>query len=320
MKDLIRAIPYIRMHRDRVIVIKAGGGTLQKAALQRQFARQVAAIHALGAKVVVVHGGGPQIDKVQRMLGEEPQMVDGRRITSETALRALKMSTAGELNADLAAALLEQGTPAIGITAGSCGALIARRRGPTKTSQGIVDFGQVGDIATGLGDPTAIAALIAVGHVPVIAPIAGDGAGGYLNVNADLAAASLATTLKASKLVFVTGVPGILRAALDPASLVSALSLDELDELDATGVYSGGMKVKAQAIRNALHGGVERVHVVSGHDPEALLAELYTTHGSGTLVTREPERAPEDAAASTPPAASVTQKSQDNGLSAAAMG
>lgn len=290
MKDLIRAIPFIRMHKDRVIVIKAGGVTLVKPALLRQFAKQVAAIHALGAKVVVVHGGGPQIDKVQRLLGEEPRMVDGRRVTSETALRALKMSTSGELNADLAGALAAEGARAIGLTAGSCGALLARKRAPMMTTQGLVDFGLVGDIVG--GDATVLRALIASGCVPVVAPVASDETGGYLNVNADLAAASLAVTLGASKLVFVTGVPGVLRNANDPTSLVSAICLAELDELDAGGAYSGGMKVKAHAIRTAIQGGVERVHVVSGHDPEALLAELYTTHGSGTLITREPERAP----------------------------
>lgn len=290
MKDLVRAIPFIRMHKDRVIVIKAGGVTLQKPALLRQFARQIAAIHALGAKVVVVHGGGPQIDKVQRLLGEEPRMVDGRRVTSDIALRALKMSTAGELNADLAGALAAEGARAIGLTAGSCGALLAKRRAPMMTTQGVVDFGLVGDIVG--GDSTVLRALIASGCVPVIAPVASDEGGGYLNVNADLAAASLAATLGASKLVFVTGVPGVLRNATDPTSLVSAICLAELDELDAGGAYSGGMKVKAHAIRTAIQGGVERVHVVSGHDPEAILAELYTTHGSGTLITREPERAP----------------------------
>lgn len=290
MKDLVRAIPFIRMHKDRVLVIKAGGVTLQKPALLRQFARQVAAIHALGAKVVVVHGGGPQIDKMQRLLGEEPRMVDGRRVTSEIALRALKMSTSGELNADLAGALAAEGSRAIGLTAGSCGALLARKRAPMMTTQGLVDFGLVGDIVG--GDATVLRALIGSGCVPVVAPVASDENGGYLNVNADLAAASLAVTLGASKLVFVTGVPGILRNAAEPTSLVSAICLAELDELDAGGAYSGGMKVKAHAIRTAIQGGVERVHVVSGHDPEALLAELYTTHGSGTLITREPERAP----------------------------
>lgn len=291
MKELFKAAPYVRMHKDRVIVVKAGGATIAKPALLKQLARQIAVVHALGARVVVVHGGGPQIDQLQRMLGEEPRMIDGRRVTSAIALRALRLAMAGELNGDLSAALVEQGAPAIGIVAASCGALVARRRAPMKTSQGLVDFGEVGDLTT--VDVSTIVTMLDAGRVPVIAPIASDGAGGVLNINADLAAAALAGALGASKLVLVTSAPGILRSVTDPGSLVSALSLAELADLEAAGSFEGGMRVKAQAIRAALDRGVVRVHVVSGLDPEALLVELYTTHGSGTLITREPERAPE---------------------------
>lgn len=295
MKELFKAAPYVRMHKDRVIVVKAGGATIAKPALLKQLARQIAVVHALGARVVVVHGGGPQIDQLQRMLGEEPRMIDGRRVTSAVALRALRLAMAGELNGDLSAALVEQGSPAIGIVAASCGALVARRRAPMKTSQGLVDFGEVGDLTT--VDVSTIVTMLDAGRVPVIAPIASDGAGGVLNINADLAAAALAGALGASKLVLVTSAPGILRSVTDPGSLVSALSLAELADLEAAGSFEGGMRVKAQAIRAALDRGVVRVHVVSGLDPEALLVELYTTHGSGTLITREPERAPEPIAA-----------------------
>lgn len=291
MKELFKAAPYVRMHKDRVIVVKAGGATIAKPALLKQLARQIAVVHALGARVVVVHGGGPQIDQLQRMLGEEPRMIDGRRVTSAIALRALRLAMAGELNGDLSAALVEQGAPAIGIVAASCGALVARRRAPMKTSQGLVDFGEVGDLTT--VDVSTIVTMLDAGRMPVIAPIASDGAGGVLNINADLAAAALAGALGASKLVLVTSAPGILRSVTDPGSLVSALSLAELADLEAAGSFEGGMRVKAQAIRAALDRGVIRVHVVSGLDPEALLVELYTTHGSGTLITREPERAPE---------------------------
>lgn len=293
MKDLFRAAPYVRMHRGKVIVIKAGGATISKNGLLKQLARQIAVIQSFGARVVVVHGGGPQTDQLQRLLGEEPKMIDGRRVTSPTALRALRMATVGELNGDLSAALIEQGIPAVGISAGSCGALVAKRRAPMKTSQGVVDFGEVGDLVA--VDVAPIKALMSTGRVPVIAPVATDGAGGHLNLNADLAASALAGALNATKLVFVTSAPGILRKVSDPGSLVSALCLADLADLEGSGAFEGGMRVKAQAIRTALDRGVERVHVVSGSDPEALLVEFYTTHGSGTLITREPERAPDDA-------------------------
>jgi acetylglutamate kinase len=291
MTDLFKAAPHVRLHRGKTFVIKAGGGTIAKPATMRQFAKQVAVVHALGARVVVVHGGGPQTDALQRMLGEEPRMVDGRRVTTPTAMRALRMATAGELNGEVVASLVAEGAPGVGVSGASSGLLVAKRRAPTRTSEGLVDFGEVGDVQS--VDPRPLLALIEDGFVPVVCPPAGDGNGGFLNVNADLTAASIAVALGAAKLVMLTGAPGILSNPSDSSSLLSALSIGELDSLEESGALRGGMRVKAAAIRAALYGGVGRVHVVSGSDPEALLRELYTTHGAGTLVTREPEKAPE---------------------------
>jgi acetylglutamate kinase len=295
MTDLVKAAPHVRLHRGKTFVIKAGGGTIAKAAAIRQFARQVAVVHALGARVVVVHGGGPQTDALQRMLGEEPRMVDGRRVTTSVAMRALRMATAGELNGEVVASLVAEGAPAVGVSGASSGLLLAKRRAPTRTSQGVVDFGEVGDVQS--VDPRPLLALLDGGFIPVVCPPAGDGNGGFLNVNADLTAASIAVALGAAKLVMLTGAPGILSNPKDPSSLLSALSLGELDSLEESGALRDGMRVKAAAIRAALYGGVGRVHVVSGGDEESLLAELYTTQGAGTLVTREPEKAPENDAA-----------------------
>ncbi|MEO6711216.1 MAG: acetylglutamate kinase [Planctomycetota bacterium] len=291
MIDLFRAAPHIRLHRGATMVIKVGGGALSRPSNVRLFAKQVSILQALGARVVVVHGGGPQTDNVQRLLGEEPRMVDGRRVTSPLGLRALRMATIGELNSELAAALTTEGAPAVGLCGASAGVLEAERRKPIVTSEGVVDFGEVGDLEP--SNPALLHALIEKGFVPVVAPPASDGQGGFLNVNADLAAASIAVAMKARKLILATGAPGILRDMNDPHSLVSALALADLIAMEATGVLQAGMKVKAKAIRMALEGGVDRVHVVSGADPEALLVELYTTQGAGTLVTLEPERAPE---------------------------
>jgi len=290
MNDLFKAAAHIRLHRGKTFVIKAGGGTLAKPAALRQFARQVSVVHSLGARIVVVHGGGPQTDALQRLLGDEPRMVDGRRVTTAAAMRALRMATAGELSGDVVATLAAEGAPAVGVSGASAALLLAKRRPPTRTSEGLVDFGEVGDLE-GV-DPAPLVALAEKGFVPVVSPPASDGRGGFLNVNADLAAASLAVALGAAKLVLLTGAPGILSNPGDPSSLLSALSMAELDSLEESGALRGGMRVKAAAIRAALYGGVGRVHVVSGSDPEALLRELYTTQGAGTLVTREPERAP----------------------------
>ena len=295
MTDLFRAAPHIRLHRGQTMVIKAGGGSLARPAALRQLARQLAVVHALGSRIVLVHGGGPQTDALQRLLGEEPRMVDGRRVTTPTALRALRLATAGELNGELVAALAAEGAPAIGVSGASAGLLTASRRPPMRTSEGLVDFGEVGDLRA--CDPRPLLALIEQDYVPVVCPPAADDQGGFLNVNADLAAASIAVALRAAKLVLVTGAPGVLANPEDPHSLLSALSMAELDALEESGALRAGMRVKAAAIRAALYGGVGRVHVVSGADPEALVRELYTNHGAGTLVTREPQTAPSPAPA-----------------------
>jgi acetylglutamate kinase len=289
MIDLVRAAPHIALHRGQTFVIKLGGEPLAQRVARRQLAQQLAAIHALGSRIVLVHGGGPQTDSVQRSLGEEPRLVGGKRVTTPLALRALCMATAGELHAQLLADLAGAGVPAAGLAGASAGLLIARKRPPVATSEGEVDFGAVGDLV-GV-DVVPLRALLEAGRVPVVSPPASDGLGGLLNVNADFMAAGLAAALGAAKLVLVTGAPGILTDPADPASLVSALALAELDALESAGKIRGGMLAKASAIRRAIAGGVGRVHVVSGTAPAALLIELYTNHGAGTLVTREREEA-----------------------------
>ena len=296
--DIFRAAPHVRLHRDAVVVIKVGGGSVARPAGRERVARQVAVVQALGSRVVVVHGGGPQTDALQRQLGDEPRMVDGRRVTSAIALRAL-MTSADELRGRVVAALQAQGAEARGVPGREV--LTAERRPLVPTSEGMIDFGQVGDLVE--VDPAPLLARLDAGAVPVISPPAGDGAGGFLNVNADLIAAGVATALSAAKLVLATGAPGVLTDPRDPSSLVSALSLPELDQLENAGSLAAGMHVKAAAIRRALCGGVGRVHVVSGEDPDAILRELYTNHGAGTLITLEPERAPQSAGSRQPSAA-----------------
>jgi acetylglutamate kinase len=284
MIDLLRAAPHVRMHHDSTMVIKVGGGSLTRRSQLLAFARQIAAIHTLGSRVVIVHGGGPQTDDLQRLLGEEPRKVDGRRVTSEAAMRALIMATAGELNGSVSAAVTSAGAPAVGMCAADAGLLVAVPRQPSVTSEGVVAFGSV--------EVRPLLSLLSGGFVPVVSPPAGDGRGGFLNVNADIAAAEIAIALGASKLVLTTGTPGILRQPDDESSLVSALTLAGLHEFAASGSFENGMRVKATAIQRALEGGVRRVHVVSGSDPEAILRELYTTPGAGTLITLEAEEVP----------------------------
>jgi acetylglutamate kinase len=290
MIDLFRAAEYARLHRDRLMVFKVGGACLERPKHAEALARQISVVVSFGVRALVVHGGGPQTAELQGLFGETPRTIDGRRVTSETGLRALTLATAGEINTRLAARITASGAPAIGICAASADIVTARRRPPVETSEGLVDFGLVGDV-----ESLSVAPLVALchaGYVPVLCPPASDGQGGYLNVNADVLAAEVAVAAGAAKLVLLTDVPGVLRSPGDPQSLVSALTLAELERLNEEGSLQKGMKVKAAAIRRALTGGVARVHVVSGTEPEALLGELYTTQGTGTLLTLAPEEAP----------------------------
>ena len=284
MIDLYRASEYARLHQGKVMVFKIGGACLAKPGPLRSLARQLSVVSAFGVRPVVVHGGGPQTAKLQELFGEEPVKVDGRRVTTETGLRALRLATVGDLNSALAARLTAEAL--WDIQAVHFRPIVtATRRPPMQTSQGEVDFGLVGDVESVAPEP--LVALSDAGYVPVLGPPAYDGDGGFLNVNADSLAASLAVALGADKLILLSDTPGILREPADPHSVLSTLSLFELEELATAGALQGGMAVKAAAIRSALEGGVNRVHVVSGLSPEALLGELYTTQGTGTLVTRE---------------------------------
>lgn len=286
MIELAPSAPFVRKHRDQIFVIKVGGACLARPRHREAVVRQIGLIHAFGAKVVVVHGGGPQTDELTRQLGEEPCKIGGRRVTSEVGLRALRMATSGILNGDLVASLTSEGAPAVGVGGASAGLLVSKRRPPRVLDGEVIDFGEVGDLVS--CDPSCASALLDRGMIPVICPPASDGSGGHLNVNADLAAAEIAVGLGARKLVLVTDASGILSDPEDADSLLSTLSLDELRALGTEGSFQGGMEVKATAIERALEGGVSRVHVVSGLDPEALLGELYTTEGTGTLITRTP--------------------------------
>lgn len=290
MIDLYRASEYARLHQGKLMVFKIGGACLEKASQRKSIARQISVIAAFGVRPVVVHGGGKQTAELQEKLGEEPKKVDGRRVTTKVGLRALRLATIGDLNNALSAQLTSEGAPAVGICCASAGIVTATKRPPMETSEGRVDFGLVGDVTE--VKPQAITALSDAGYIPVLGPPAYDGAGGFLNVNADSLAAEIAVALDADKLVLISDTPGIMRDPEDRHSVLSALSLMEMEELATAGSLQGGMSVKAAAIRRAVEGGVPRVHVVSGLSPEALLGELYTTQGTGTLVTSVKQSAP----------------------------
>jgi len=259
-----------------------------------EVAVQVALLESLSVRVVLVHGGGPQATELSRRLGFEPQMVAGRRVTTPEALEVAKMVYAGQLNVDVLSALRARGVRAVGLSGIDAGLVTATRRPPVEVRDDdgatrTVDYGEVGDIET--VDTAVLDQLLPSGVVPVIASLAADAQGRPLNVNADSLAEALARSLKAKKLVFMTGAPGLLRDLADPASLVAFATPDDLTGLLASGAVRGGMRPKVEACLRAVAGGVRRTHIIDGRAPDALLVELFTGHGCGTMIVASREAA-----------------------------
>ncbi len=288
------ALRYVRAYRDHVFVVKLGGDVLSDPDVRDQVAAQLALLSSLSIRLVVVHGGGPQATALSRRLGQEPRIVAGRRVTDDGALEIAKMVYAGQLNVDLLAALREHKVQAVGLSGIDADLLTAHRRSPVsvvddngRTSE--VDYGHVGDIDR--VDPRVLSTLMEARFVPVVASLAGDEDGGVYNVNADTVAESLAVALRAQKLIFLTGAPGVLRDRNDPATLVTFADPDDLAGLMATGALAGGMRPKVEACIRAATGGVERTHIIDGRAPDALLLEVFTGAGCGTMIVGRKEKA-----------------------------
>jgi acetylglutamate kinase len=295
---LKHALPYLRLFQGKTFVVKLSGEAIEEQARLVLFLEQIEVLHRLGIRVVLVHGGGPQTTELASRLGLATQKIDGRRVTDAATLEAAVMAMAGKVNTTLLAICRRAGVAAVGLSGVDADLIEARKRPPVPASKpvsnleadlepgeapaSLIDYGFVGDVVA--VHPRVVQKLLDDGYVPVIAPLAADDQGALLNVNADTIAAELAVALGAEKLLFAVAVPGILERAEDPASLVTLVDLAGLAALEARGTLTGGMLPKSRAIVRALEGGVPRVHLVPFAAPDALLVELFTNEGIGTLV------------------------------------
>jgi acetylglutamate kinase len=286
---LRHAVPYIRMFKRKVFVLKAGGDAFESTEATRALMEQIGILHQVGIRVVVVHGGGPQSTRLARRLGLATQMVDGRRVTDLETLEVSTMVLNGEINTRVVAVCRALGIPAIGISGVDGGLIKASKRAPVQREPGgeTVDYGFVGDIH-GI-DASIIVKQLDNDLVPIVSPLSADDNGTLLNINADTVAAAIACELNAEKLVLATGAPGILESLDDPRSLISYVDRAGLRRLRDEGRISGGMLPKLAAIERALSGGVPRVHVISYAMPDSLLLEVFTNEGTGTLVVNDIE-------------------------------
>lgn len=276
---LLEALPYMKEHSGKTVVVKLGGAAMAEPGPSASFAEDVALLRLAGVRVVVVHGGGPQISDLSARLGIETKFERGLRVTDPETLEVARMVLLGKINTEIVAAINRQGVPAAGVSGDDGELFIARK----KESEG--DLGLVGDIVE--VRPALLQDLMQR-FVPVVASTATDGKGQGYNVNADEAAAALAVALGAEKLIFMTDVPGLYES-IDgaPEQLLSEVSLAECERLVSEGVVDGGMVPKVEAVLQAMKGGVHRAHILDGRVPHALILEMFTPEGLGTMITEE---------------------------------
>jgi acetylglutamate kinase len=287
IRALKSAAPYIRMYKGKTFVVKAGGGVFAEAESTRSLVEQIGILHYFGVRVVLVHGGGPQLTELSAALGVPTQMVEGRRVTDARSIEVTTMVLNGLINTRVLAICRDLNIDAVGISGVDAGLVRAHKRPPVRLSADgePVDFGYVGDIDT--VDTTVLKKLLDNGLMPVVSPLSADESGTLLNINADTVAAALGAALGAEKLILCTGTPGILGSVADSGSLISYTDLAGLRRLRESGQIADGMLPKAKAIEDAIRGGVRRVHVVSYRAPEGILGEVFTNEGTGTLIVAD---------------------------------
>ncbi len=271
---LAEALPYIRRFWGRVVVVKYGGNAMDDDESLPQFAQDIALMRSVGLHPVVVHGGGPQIGDLMARLGKTPEFRDGLRVTDAETLDIARMVLVGKVNRDIVSAINVHVPMAVGLSGEDAGLIRATARQ--------ADLGFVGDVEA--VDAGILHKLLAQELIPVVATIASDRSGQAYNINADTAAAEVASALGAEKLVFLTNVKGVLADPDDPDSLVNRVTVGEVEKMMIDGTLSGGMIPKMEACVTAVRQGVNRAHIIDGRVPHALLLEFFTDQGVGTMV------------------------------------
>jgi acetylglutamate kinase len=275
---LIHALPYIQRYRGKTMVVKYGGSAMIKGELKAAVIQDVILMACVGIRTVLVHGGGPEIESMLKALGKESRFVRGLRYTDRETMEVVQMVLCGKVNKDITALIEQAGGRALGL----CGIDGAMLRGSRLKEE---DLGLVGEIET--VDTSVLEAALDRGYIPVVSSVALDReseAGQVLNINADIAAARIAAALEAEKLLLMTDVQGILRDVADGDSLIKVISRSDLERLKEEGVVNGGMIPKVDCCRTAMDGGVKKAHIIDGRLPHALLIELFTDEGIGTMI------------------------------------
>ncbi len=283
---LTEALPYMRRHAGKAVVVKYGGHAMGDASLSAAFARDIVLMRQVGINVIVVHGGGPQIGAMLDRVGVKSEFIDGLRVTTSEAVDVVEMVLSGQVNKSIVAQIASEGGRAVGLSGKDGGLLRVKKltrtkRDPDSNIKKVIDLGFVGEPEE--VDPYILEAMSEKSIIPVVAPIGWDAAGNTYNVNADTAAGAIAGALKASRLLMLTDVAGVLDKAGD---LMQELSIDDCKALQEDGTLSGGMIPKVENCIDAVNLGVEGAVIIDGRVPHGVLLELFTEHGSGTLIRR----------------------------------
>ena len=277
---LAEAMPYIKRFHGKTIVVKYGGNAMTDEHLKECFARDVVLLKLVGMNPVVVHGGGPQIENLLTRVGKKGEFVQGMRVTDAETMELVEMVLGGQVNKDVVNLINRAGGKAVGLTGKDDNMIRAKKLMiPDRDSGDLIDVGQVGDITQ--IDPSLIDHLESGGFIPVIAPIGVGKDGETYNINADVVAGKIAEVLKAEKLVLLTNIPGVLNKAGD---LLTGITPKEIDDMVEDGTLSGGMLPKIASALDAARSGVKSVHIIDGRVEHALLLEILTDHGVGTMI------------------------------------
>ena len=274
---LTQALPYIKRYVGKIVVVKYGGNAMVNEQLKQQVMEDIVLLWLIGVKVVLVHGGGPEISELMKKLGKQPQFVDGLRVTDQETVDIVQMVLAGKVNKTLVNLLEMKGGRAVGLS-GMDGRLIEAKMKDER-------LGFVGEVTKIHISP--VTDLLDKGYIPVVSTVGCDRQGNAYNINGDTAAAHIAGALNAERLIMMTDIAGILRDKDDSSTLIPEITLSQAKELYASGVISGGMIPKVDCCVTALHAGVKNVVIMDGRVPHSILMELLTNEGAGTWIRRD---------------------------------
>lgn len=274
---LTQALPYIKKFNGKTIVIKYGGNAMLSEELQHQVMQDIVLLHLVGVKVVLVHGGGPEITGLLKRLGKESQFVNGLRVTDKETVEVAQMVLAGKINKNLVTFLEAMGGSAIGLSGMDGRLIMAKAKDPA--------LGYVGEVTK--VNPGPIMDLMQKGYIPVVSSLGTDKEGNVYNINADTAASKIAQALHAQRLILMTNIQGLMKDKDDPTSLIPLLDVEETEKLIETGIISGGMIPKIECCISALKNNVSKAIIMDGRIPHSVLMELFTDTGAGTMIIKK---------------------------------